>query len=68
MKFITPNYQVDNIQIVNRTIADLSMLDDVFAEAYKAKVLREDYSDLFKISFLEAYNSDGSDRMLIDFA
>lgn len=57
-----------NIQYVNNTGADISYLFPFFAEAYKTGVLHEDIADLFAITILKGYNSDGTDRMLIEAA
>ena len=56
------------IHFVNNSGQDLSSVMPYFKEAYKTKVLHEDIADLFNIKFLEGYNADGSDRMIIDFA
>jgi hypothetical protein len=48
--------------------ADISFLMPYFQEAYKTGVLHEDIADCFTIKILVGYNSDGSNRMIIDFA
>lgn len=54
-----------NITFVDNTGVDSRMFYPVFSEAYKTRVLPEEYQDLFRIEFLREYNEDGSDRMLI---
>lgn len=56
------------IHYVNNTPSNINSFADVFADAYKTGVLSEDFADLFTINILKAYNTDGSDRMIINAA
>jgi len=58
----------ENLHIVNRTMADLRGFGNAIAAAYHTGELDEDSADLFKLTWLRAYNPDGSDRMLVDWA
>ena len=57
-----------NIKYVNNTTADMREFEGMLAETYKTGEVPEDFSDIFKASILKAYNPDGSDRMVINWA
>lgn len=56
------------IHFVNKTGQDISSVMPHFKEALKTGVLHDDIADLFEIVILKAFNADGTDRMIIDFA
>ena len=57
-----------NIKIFMRCGSDTRFLDKEFDEAYRTKKLPDELEDIFTLTFLENYNPDGSDRMIVDFA
>ena len=58
----------NNIHYVNNTCSDISPVFQYFIDAFKTGELHEDISDLFSITILKAYNTDGTDRMIIEAA
>jgi hypothetical protein len=58
----------ENIHYVNNSNMDIRLFFAVFQSAFESGILNEDFRDIFSITFLNAYNHDGSDRMIIEAA
>ena len=57
-----------NFKFVNNTTADMREFEGMLAETYKTGEVPEDFADIFKVNILKAYNPDGSDRMVVNWA
>jgi len=59
---------IQNVRYVNNTGSDIRMIEPFLAEAYETGALPEDIADLFTIEILKGFNTDGTDRMIINAA
>ena len=56
------------VHYVNQTSADITPYFGVLQDALKTGEIDEDFSDVFRITLLSAFNDDGTDRLVIDWA
>jgi hypothetical protein len=60
--------KTDNFKLVNNTCVDIRDFDGILMTAVDVGFLPEDFSEFFTLTILRGYNSDCSDRGILDMA